>query len=315
MLLHRRPFLALCAAALAPRAALADPAGAAAAAGAAGAAPPSPAPPAAPPAFEVRDLQVPGERALGRRFTLLVPKHLAPGERVPLLVLLHGLGETGDERLGAFAWLERYGLGSSYERLRRPPLSRTARRKDWTDARLAEVNAALAAQPFRGLAVACPFTPNVHRAPNPSAALDGYARWLAEVVLPRARAEAPVFQDAARTSLDGCSLGGFVGIEVFLRKPELFGAWGGVQSAISAHRAPGYAERLAKAVAAAGPRDLHLLTSKGDPFHDANAALAAQLAKRSIPHALRVLPGPHDQPWLREAGTIEMLLFHDRRPR
>ncbi|WP_437573182.1 hypothetical protein [Sorangium sp. So ce887] len=306
MLLPRRPFLALCAAALAPRAALADPAGPA---------PPSPPPAAAPPAFDVRDLQVPGDRALGRRFTLLVPRHLAPGERVPLLVLLHGLGETGDPRLGAFAWLERYGLGSAYERLRRPPLGRTSRRKDWTDARLAEINAALAAQPFRGLAVACPYTPNVHKAPNPSAALDGYARWLAEVVLPRARAEAPVLDGAARTSLDGCSLGGYVGIEVFLRRPELFGAWGGVQSAVSAHRAPAYADRLARAVAAAGPRDLHLLTSKGDPFHDANAALAAQLAKRSIPHTLRVLPGPHDQPWLRETGTLEMLLFHDRRPR
>jgi enterochelin esterase-like enzyme len=263
----------------------------------------------------VRDLHVPGDRALGRRFTLLVPKHLAPGERVPLLVLLHGLGETGDERMGAFAWLERYGLGSAYERLRRPPLARASRRKDWTDARLAEVNAALAARPFRGLAVACPFTPNVHRAPNPSAALDGYARWLAEVVLPRARAEAPVFDDAARTSLDGCSLGGYIGAEVFLRRPELFGAWGGVQAALGAHRAPAYAERFEKALAAAGPRDLHLLTSEGDPFRRANAALAAQLAKRSIAHTLRVLPGPHDQPWLREAGTIEMLLFHDRRPR
>lgn len=306
MVLHRRPFLALCAAALAPRAALAD---------RAGAAPPSPTPAASPPAFDVRDLQVPGERALGRRFTLLVPKHLAPGERVPLLVLLHGLGETGDERLGAFAWLSRYGLGSAYERLRRPPLERTSRRMDWTNARLAEVNAALAARPFRGLAIACPFTPNVHKAPNPSAALDGYARWLAEVVLPRARAEAPAFDDAARTSLDGCSLGGYVGVEVFLRRPELFGALGGVQSAISAHRAASYADRLARAVAAAGPRDLHLLTSEGDPFRDANTALASQLAKRSIPHTLRVLPGPHDQPWLREAGTIEMLLFHDRRPR
>ncbi|AUX44205.1 hypothetical protein SOCE26_056690 [Sorangium cellulosum] len=308
MHLPRRLFLGLCAAGLAPGRALAD----TAAAGAA----PSPAPPAPPPpAFDVRDLQVPGDRALGRRFTLLVPRHLAPGERVPLLVLLHGLGETGDERLGAHAWLERYGLGSSYERLRRPPLGRTTRRKDWTDARLAEVNAALAAQPFRGLAVACPFTPNVHKAANPAAALDGYTRWLADVVLPRARAEAPVLDDAARTSLDGCSLGGYVGLEVFLRRPELFGAWGGVQSALGAHRAPGYADRLAKALAAAGPRDLHLLTSKGDPFHDANTGLASELAKRSITHTLRVLPGPHDQPWLREAGTIEMLLFHDRRPR
>ena len=285
-------------AALGPRRALAD-----------AAAPP------APRALEVRDLQVAGDRALGRRFTLFVPKHLAPGERVPLLVLLHGLGETGDERLGAYAWLERYGLGTAYDRLRAAPIARTSRRADWTDARLAEVNAALAAQPFRGLAIACPVTPNVNKAKNPAAALDGYARWLADVVLPRARAEAPVFDDARRTALDGCSLGGYVGAEVFLRRPDLFGAWGGVQAAFGAHRAPGYADRLAAAVASAGPRDLHLLTSAGDPFQDANAALAKLLAKKGVPHTLRVLPGPHDQPWLREAGTIEMLLWHDRRPR
>lgn len=292
------------AAALGPRRALAD-------------APPA-TPAAAPPApqdLEIRDLQVAGDRALGHRFTLCIPKHIPQGTRVPLLVLLHGLGETGDERTGAYAWLERYGLGAAYDRLRRPPVARTSKRRDWTDARLAEVNAALAAQPLRGLAIACPYTPSVNRAPNPAAALDGYARWIAEVVLPRARAEAPVFDDAARTSLDGCSLGGFVGLEVFLRRPELFGAWGGVQSAFGAHRAPGYAERIGRAIAAAGPRDLHLLTSSGDPFHDASAQLAAALAKKGLPCALRVLPGPHDQPWLREAGTLEMLLWHDRRAR
>ncbi|HVY45633.1 MAG TPA: hypothetical protein VHB21_07120, partial [Minicystis sp.] len=41
------------------------------------------------------DLTVDGDAELGRRFTLLVPRRLAPGERVPLVVLLHGLGETG----------------------------------------------------------------------------------------------------------------------------------------------------------------------------------------------------------------------------
>lgn len=303
MPLPRRRFLAaLSAVALAPRRALADGPGATSA-------------PQRPLDLEVRDLQVAGDRALGRRFTLMVPKHLAPGERVPLLVLLHGLGETGDERLGAFAWLERYGLGTAYDRLRRPPIARAPRRAEWTDARLAEVNAALAALPFRGLAIACPFTPNLFKAARPAAALDDYARWLADVVIPRARTEAPVFADAAHTSLDGCSLGGYVGLEVFLRRPELFGAWGGVQAAIGPDRAPVYADRLGKAIASAGPRDLHLLTSKDDPFREANTLLGAQLAKRSIPHTLRVLPGAHDQPWLREAGTIEMLLFHDRRAR
>ena len=312
-MLSRRLFLSglpaligLGSAALAPRSASAEPT----------APPPEPQrAPHLPQDLEIRDLTVPGDRALGRRFTLLIPKRLAAGEKVPLLVLLHGLGETGDERMGAWAWVERYGLGTAYDRLRRPPLARTSKRADWTAARLAEVNAALATKPFRGLALACPFTPNVYKAPDPVAALDGYARWIAEVVVPRARAEAPVFDDPARTTLDGCSLGGFVGLEVFLRRPELFGAWGGVQSAFGAHRVPGFTDRLASALAAAGPRDLHLLSSEGDPFRDSNARLARALKTRGIPCSHRVIPGPHDQPWLREAGTIEMLLWHDARPR
>jgi predicted esterase len=234
---------------------------------------------------------------------------------VPLLVLLHGLGETGDEQMGARAWLDRYGLGTAYDRLRRPPIARTSKRGDWTDARLAEVNGMLAKQPFRGLVLACPYTPNVGKAPSPAAALDGYARWLAEVVIPRARKEAPVIADAAHTALDGCSLGGYVGLEVFLRRPELFAAWGGVQSAFGAHRSEGYAERLAATVAGAGARGIHIETSSADPFHDANVAMSRALEKKGVAHELRVLPGPHDQPWLREAGTIEMLLWHDRRPR
>lgn len=265
--------------------------------------------------LEVRDIAVEGDRALGRRFTLLVPKHLAKGESVPLLVALHGLGETGDERMGAFAWIELYGLGTSYDRLRRAPIVRSSKRSDWTDARLAEVNASLAARPFRGLAIACPFTPNVNRAANPAAALDGYTRWITDVVVPRARKEAPVFTDAARTTLDGCSLGGFVGLEVFLRRPDFFGAWGGVQSAIGKHRAATYADRLAAAIAKVGARGLHLETSSADPFKAGNVVLAAALAKKGIPHDLRILPGQHDQPWLREAGTAEMLLWHERRPR
>lgn len=53
--------------------------------------------------LEVRDLVLGGDRAFARRFTLCVPKHLAQGEKVPLLVLLHGLGETHDPRAGAYA--------------------------------------------------------------------------------------------------------------------------------------------------------------------------------------------------------------------
>lgn len=253
-----------------------------------------------------------GSRALGRRFLLVVPKHLKAGEKVPLVVLLHGLGETGDELTGIRAWVERYGLATAYERLRRPPIARTSKRKDWTDARLSEVNAALAAKAFSGLCLVCPYTPNVNKLPDPSGSLDTYAAWITDTVLPRARKDAPVYADAARTAIDGCSLGGAVALEVFLRKPDAFGAFGGAQSAISEFRAPSHADRIAKALAK-GAKPCHLLTSESDPFLAGNKKLAAELAKKNIPCELRVLPGPHDQPWLREAGSIETLFWHDRR--
>lgn len=262
--------------------------------------------------LDFRDIQVSGDRALGRRFLLCVPKHLKEGEKVPLVVLLHGLGETGDERMGVYAWVEKYGLATAYERLRKPPIQRVGKRKDWTDARLGEVNAALTKQAFGGLCLVCPYTPNVHKLPDPAGKLDAYAKWITDVVIPRARKDAPVHADAARTAIDGCSLGGYVALEVFLRKPDAFGGFGGVQSAVSEFRAPGYADRIATALAKA-KKPMHLLTSEGDPFLPGNKKVAADLGKKGVACDLRVIPGPHDQPWLREAGTIEMLLWHDRR--
>ncbi len=262
------------------------------------------------PDLDVRDIAVDGD--LARRFTLAVPNYLAKDERVPLVILLHGLGETVSERVGAYAWLDRYGLSSSYARLRRPPVARTSRRRDITDRQLAEVNADLASKPFRGFVIACPYTPYVFRQAKPDAALDAYARWIAEVVIPRARSEAPVVPDAAHTSIDGCSLGGHIGLEVFLRRPELFASWGGIQSAIGEAEAPSYAARIAEALAKAGPRALHIETSEGDPFRPGNDALSLRLGDYGIAHDRLVLPGPHDQPFLRESGTLAMLLWHDR---
>lgn len=269
--------------------------------------------------LEFRDITVPGDKGLANRFLLCVPRHLKPGEKVPLVVLLHGLGETGDPRTGAFAWVERYGLATAYERLRRAPIARTSKRRDWTDPRLAEVNASLAKSPFTGLCLVCPVTPNVAKLPSPTAALDRYASWITDTVLPRARKDAPVYTSPGATSIDGCSLGGYVALEVFLRKPDHFGSVGGCQSAFGEHRAPAYAARLEPALSSTKPaKPLHLLTSDADPFLPGNRKLAALLAAKGVPCDLRVLPGPHDQPWLREAGTLELLLWHhraSRRPR
>jgi hypothetical protein len=306
--LDRRAFLAALAGALAPASAPAaahayEPAEATAS--------------RAPPDLTVMDIDVGGDPKLARRFTLFVPNHLAPGERVPLLVLLHGLGETGDPGLGVYAWVERYGLGTAYARLRRPPVARTARLAALLpDRRIAELDAALAAQPFLGMAVACPYTPNVGRMPDPEGALEAYAEWIVSAVLPRARREAPVVADAAHTAIDGVSLGGYVGLEVFLRRPDAFALWGGVQGAINVVRLPRYASELAAIAAARGARGArfgaHVETTEADPFREVNTALADLLSKKGVPRDFIVLPGQHDQVFLRESGTLEMLLWHDR---
>lgn len=259
------------------------------------------------PSEDLRNLRLVDGTEGGRRFVLLLPRYLEPGRKLPLAVLLHGLGETGNERLGAYAWLEKYGLGSAWQRMKRAPIERTSARGEWTDARLAEVNAELLARPFRGMALACPFMPN----PSGAADLEAYARWLEQSLLPRIRKEAPISADPAQTYLCGVSLGGYVSLEMLARLPHLFGAWAGVQTAIGTFAATGYAEKIAsgwKGIA----HPMMLLTSTQDHWKASSEALAAAFQAKNLATTYRVVPGPHDQPWLREAGTIETLLWLDR---
>ena len=256
------------------------------------------------PEADLRNLELADLTEGGRRFTLITPRWQNPDAPVPLVVFLHGLGETSDPRLGAYAWVEKYGLGSAWQRLKRPPLERTSKRGEWTDARLAEVNGELAARSFRGFAMACPYMPN----PRGAADLDAYARWIDQALVPRCRKEARVFTDAARTYLCGVSLGGYVSLEMLVRLPDLFGAWAGLQTAIGTWAAPRYAEKIARAPA----KPMFVLTSTLDHWRSSSEALAAAFDERKIAHTFRVVPGPHDQLWLREAGTIEALHWLDR---
>jgi enterochelin esterase-like enzyme len=243
----------------------------------------------------------------GRRVTIFVPRERAADERLPFAVLLHGLGETGDPRMGAWAWAERYGLVFAYERLQRPPVVRTLERKDLTDETLRDVNGLLAAKPMRRMAFVCPHMPNIQTAPEARA----YADFL-QKLLPAVRREANLTDDPTKTCLAGCSLGSFVGIEVFLKHPGSWGGYAGVQTAVFDTSADGIAERLEK-VADDGAKDLFFSTSTLDHYRKSTEALVLGLGKRGVPCTFRISPGPHDQPWLREVGTLEMLLWMDRR--
>jgi poly(3-hydroxybutyrate) depolymerase len=263
--------------------------------------------------FDIKDLRLDGAADLSRRAWVVVPRNVDGKKPVRVLVLWHGLGETTNERAGVGAWVERYGLLTSYDRLARPPVTATDKRGDLGEDRAREITRSLERWPFdEHVIFVCPYTPNVWKLSHPQKGLDRLADWVLSALLPRVSSETSIAIEPSRTSTDGCSLGGFVGLEIFIRRPQLFAACGGVQAAFGEAQAPALAARLGAAIRGAGTRRIHIETSRDDPFRSANLALSRQLRQTGVAHDQTVLPGPHDQAWLREAGTLEMLLWHDR---
>ncbi|HEY5373589.1 MAG TPA: alpha/beta hydrolase-fold protein [Polyangiaceae bacterium] len=263
--------------------------------------------------LSARELPIPGAGRFGKKCLLLRPTRVPDGVALPLLVLFHGLGETSSEALGIRAWYDRYGLPEAYARLNAPPVVRTLPKQRYlSDERLLEINRELALSPFPDVALVCPFTPNVLGKDPSSPVLDRYGEYIEHALLPAVRAATPTLAGAAHLGVDGVSLGGYVALEVFSRKPELFGVLGSMQGAFGPSLADVYARRIAEASAKFGPRRVHVTTSSFDPFRDAAQRLAQRLRERGVESTFTLAEGPHDQTFLREAGTLELLLFQAR---
>jgi hypothetical protein len=245
------------------------------------------------------------------RALVMYPTDRAEGQTYPGLLLFHGLGETENAELGLHAWRTSYGLVDSDARLRRTPLALAPDQRRFIEPeQLAALETTLREKPFSGLVVICPVTPNPRRGRHPEDVLDRYSEWIEHTLLPAAGAHAPL--DATRgIGVDGCSLGGYVAAEVFVRKPHLFRSFGVVQPAFGERRVARYAQHLTRASASQGLRGIHLQTSTRDPYRGAVKALGRHLKRQGARFTLDVLPGPHDQHWLRATGTLTMLAWHD----
>jgi len=210
---------------------------------------------------------------------------------------------------GARGWRDDYDLDLAHQRLQSPPLSKKDFHGFVAGERLTQLNASLAAKPYAGLTVACPYTPAL---PDRSlAGARGYAAFVTEVLLPQLRKELGLTADRARTGIDGVSMGGRLALLIGLSHPELFGAVGTLQPAISVGEAEWLAQ-LAKTANARRPLKLRLVSSSDDPFLPAVRAFAQQLGKLQVPHQVIVTPGPHDYIWNRGPGSYELLLWHER---
>jgi hypothetical protein len=258
--------------------------------------------------LSLQELTLHGDPAFGRAL-LAVPRALP--EAPELLVLLHGLGETTDQTTGAHAFAARYGLLSAVARLMHPPLARTDEQHDYFGAgRLSELNARLKQRPFRCPVVLCPFTPNTYK-PGGDEVLLRFAKFITGPLKAEAEARTSATFPASRCMISGVSLGGYLAIEVFLRRPDVFGALGTAQGAFGPNQAARYAQGVAAATARCGPRRVEVLTTSFDPYRRPNQLFHQYLTEKKQASRLRISPGPHDQRWLNESGVIEMLLCAD----
>lgn len=253
-----------------------------------------------------------GQKPWGRaRAVIVVPSWGRADARFPVLVALHGRGESVKTPAeGAMGWPRDYAMVRAYDRLRSPPLRETDYEGIVDPSRLADANAKLARRPFGGLVVACPWLPDVR--PATTGDIAEYAQFLLGSLLPRVRAETPSLSSPEATGIDGVSLGGAVALRIGLTRPDAFGAVGGIQPALSEGQNAEWTALAQGARARRPGMKLRLLTSHEDYFRDAILGVSRAWNAAGVAHDFAEVPGPHDYVFNRGPGSIELLLWHDR---
>lgn len=250
---------------------------------------------------------------VGKMSVVVSVPERGPRDRFPLLLALHGRGETlkGPER-GARGWIDDYSLLKAVARLRQPPLERSDLEGFVAPERLKALNGALAAAPYAGLVVACPYLPDILAGDEPFTRAPPLTRFLVDTLIPKLYAETPVIGTPLTTGIDGVSLGGRGALAVGLARPEAFGSVGSLQAALDAENANEVAARAKRALAQNPKLWLRLVTSSEDYYLPALRTISGALRYAKVRHDFVVTRGPHDYAWNRGPGAYEMLLFHDR---
>jgi enterochelin esterase-like enzyme len=251
------------------------------------------------------------ERGATGQVAVVLPVSGAPDARYPVLVALHGRGEAVKPPAeGAMGWPRDYALTRAIERISAPPLVDDDLEGFVDPERLAWLNRELAARPYAGLIVVCPYVPDLNL--RTAADMGDYGRYLVNVVLPRVRKETPALASPEATGIDGVSLGGATALRVGLGNAAAFGAVGALQPAIWDDQIGEWTELARAALAKRPALKLRLTTSHDDYYHGPIAHLDAAWRAAKIPHDYADVPGPHDYPFNRGPGAIEMLFWHDR---
>ena len=98
-------------------------------------------------------------------------------------------------------------------------------------------------------------------------------------------------------------------LEAFLRHSDAYSTLGMVQGAFGVSFAPAFAQRAAEVAA---KKRIYVATSSCDPYQKLNHIFARELLKRQADVSYVERKGPHNQDWLRQIGTLDLLIWHER---
>lgn len=249
---------------------------------------------------------------LVERARAYVPHGLTPEREWPVAILLHGYAQALSEDRAVSAWRDEYDVLGAYAELCSAHVAATPA---LGAPRAREIERELLAQPFGGMVLVTPVTPIPYFQRDLGAALQRYTDWLHGQLLPKVAQVAPISSAPEDIGLAGVSMGGLVGLELMWRFPERFGAYCGIQIAIKHSQAANYAWLLQRAfdgIDDGRGRPIRVITATRDTYLRSNQAFYRALLRNKLEASLELRHGAHTSRWMRQAGSLESLLWLDR---
>jgi pimeloyl-ACP methyl ester carboxylesterase len=240
--------------------------------------------------------------------TLPIDYFLNTQKEYPLIIAFGGAGECAKPpRTGALAWMHYYKMDEAVHALAREQLDTLDFRGLVKPEELQSYNRMLREQPYRGVIVACPYSPLL----SMGRALEDpdYEAYLIEELVPALLTRYRVAK--GKIGVDGVSMGGARSMYYGLKYPQVFSTIGSVQGAFGPYFDM-YEALLKTNAELLGKRQIQLLTSDGDSMRMPVQKMHELLQRYQVPHTYLRMTGPHDYVFNQGPGSIGLLVFHDR---
>jgi predicted esterase len=231
-----------------------------------------------------------------------------PEKEYPLVIAFSGAGEcVKPPRQGALAWIGDYMLDDAVLALGHSQLTAKDFRGLVTEAQLKAFNRSLRQLPYRGVIVACPYSPPI--TVRTGLESPAYEAFVMKELIPELQKRYRVAE--GRIGVDGVSMGGARAMYYGFKYPKVFSSIGSLQGAFGPFRKV-YRGLVTRNAPILRQKRIQLITSDRDPMATDVKEMHKLLSASKIPHRYAVLSGPHDYIFNQGPGSLALLVFHNR---